>query len=130
MDNKITNSNSFKVLLVENDKASSDLIIYLLKNLCSIELAEDGFTAIDLAKENYYPLILMDIGLGFNMNGVETTAAIRKISGYKDTPIVAVTAFAMKGDREYFLSHGLTHYISKPFSVTAFVDLIKGLLPN
>jgi CheY-like chemotaxis protein len=129
MDNKNTNSN-FKVLLVENDKASSDLIIYLLKNLCPIELAEDGFTAIDLAKINTYPLILMDIGLGFNMNGVETTAEIRKISGYKDTPIVAVTAFAMKGDREYFLSHGLTHYISKPFSVTAFVDLIKSLLPN
>ncbi len=130
MDNKGNNSNSHKVLLVENDKASSDLIIYLLKNICSIELAEDGFTAIELANKNLYPLILMDIGLGFNMNGVETTTAIRKISGYENIPIVAVTAFAMKGDREYFLSHGLTHYISKPFNITSFINLIKGLLSN
>ncbi|MGQ9798374.1 MAG: response regulator [Ignavibacterium sp.] len=56
-----------------------------------------------------YDAILMDINLGSGINGVEATQQIGKIKGYDRTPIVAVTAFALKGDKKEFLSKGCTH---------------------
>jgi CheY-like chemotaxis protein len=79
-----------------------------------------------MAKKNSYDVILMDIGLK-GMNGLEATQEIKKLKGYEKTPIVAVTAYAMAGDKEKFLEGGCTHYISKPFKIKEFVETIQSL---
>ena len=70
----------------------------------------------------------MDIHLGLGIDGIEVTRQIRNIPEYKDTPIIAVTAYAMSGDREKFIDVGMTHYISKPINVNEFHALIKKIL--
>jgi CheY-like chemotaxis protein len=72
----------------------------------------------------------MDINLGLGMNGIEATKRIRKIPGFESIPIVAVTAYAMAGDRETFLNIGCTHYISKPFTKREFISLIEEVLES
>ena len=69
----------------------------------------------------------MDIGLK-GMSGLDAAQEIKKLPGYKDTPIVAVTAYAMVGDKEKFLEGGCTHYISKPFDINEFKNTVTGLL--
>jgi CheY-like chemotaxis protein len=114
-----------KLLLVEDDSRTRNVIQAALKKICQLDLAEDGETAIKLARINKYPVILMDIALGYGINGIETTKIIRKYPGYKNTPIVALTAFAMAGDKEIFLSQGMTHYFPKPFNI---MDLRKFII--
>jgi len=114
-----------KILFVDNDKFSRDFVRLSLKNFYEIDLVDDGETAIQKVSEALYDAILMDIGLGNGMDGVQTTQEIRKIEFYKDVPIIAVTAFAMKGDKEKILSEGLTDYISKPFTRKELIDLLK-----
>ena len=67
----------------------------------------------------------MDINLGKGMSDVELTKLIRETNAYKNTPIIAVTAFAMFGDKEVFLKAGCSHYISKPFSRNKIIQLLK-----
>ena len=117
-----------KVLLVEDDEPTKDIIKYLLKNICELQTTNRGEIAIDLANETSYALILMDIKLNFGMNGIKATQNIRKIKGYENVPIIAVTAYAMKGDEEYFLSQGLSYYIAKPFDLKKFVSTISNFL--
>ncbi len=119
-----------KILIVDNDKMTRDFTCFILKKYYTIETAEDGPTAIKLASQNKFSAILMDIGLGYGMNGVEATKQIKKINGYENTPIIAMTAYAMKGDRETFLSQGLTHYISKPFTKDILMDMLQKILSH
>ena len=117
-----------KILVVENDQTSSDFINLVLKALAAIDYAEDGNSAINLASKNNYSLIIMDIGLGLGMNGIQAAAEIRKMPGYEKTPIIAVTAYAMKGDKELFLSQGMSYYLSKPYTKNDLLRLIKEIL--
>lgn len=119
-----------KVLLVENDKTSANITQMTLKNVCNLDWAEEGEKAIELALSNQYSMILMDIGLGFGMNGIEVTHIIRNIPGYEKTPVVALTAFAMKDDKSYFLSEGLTHYLSKPFRIIDLKNMVLEILKS
>lgn len=114
-----------KVLVVENDDASKDIIKLFLKELCIVEFTDSGEKAFKMVNENNYDIILMDINLGKGMSGTQATKEIRKIESYKDTPIVAITGFAMRGDKDEFLKAGCTHYLSKPFSRNKIVKLIK-----
>jgi CheY-like chemotaxis protein len=117
-----------KILLVEDDRLTRKLIKAGLKKISEVDFAEDGETAIKLAGKTIYPIILMDIALGYGIDGIEATKIIRKIPGYIKTPIVAVTAFAMIGDKEIFLSQGMTHYFPKPIKILDLQDLIIELL--
>lgn len=116
------------ILLVEDDLASTDITKLFLRDICEVDVAHEGQEAIKMARKKKYPLVLMDIGLGKNMNGMQATAEIRKISGYENTPIGALTAYAMKGDREEFLDAGLTDYLSKPFEKLQLISWVKKLL--
>jgi len=68
----------------------------------------------------------MDIGLK-GMDGLQATGEIRKIPGYEKTPIVALTAYAMEGDKERFFNGGCSHYLSKPFSNNELLNLINDI---
>lgn len=118
-------SNDKKILIVEDDMTSRDVIALFLKNLYKITFAEDGIKAIGLAEDQHFDLILMDINLGSGITGIEVMERIRKIVGYENTPMIAATAFAMLGDREKFLSIGFNHYISKPYLKTQLLKLIS-----
>ena len=124
-DKKIILDFKPKVLIVENDDASIDIIRLFLKDLCIVEFTDSGEKAFKLANEKKYDMILMDINLGKGMSGTEATKEIRKIENYKDIPIVAITGFAMRGDKEEFIKAGCTHYLSKPFSRGKIIKLIK-----
>jgi len=102
--------------------------MHFLKKMCRVDLANDAPTAIEKSRAEQYDIILMDINLGLGMNGMEATKIIRSISGYEKIPIVAVTAYAMAGDKEIFLEAGCSHYISKPFTKREFVGLIERIL--
>ncbi len=118
----------YKVLLVEDEESCSSIVNYVLHGFCTLDITQKGETAITMAEDCKYDLILMDIKLNYGMSGIDATEQIRKIKGYESVPIVAFTAYAMKGDKEYFLSHGLSHYISKPFDLKKFVDTVKSIL--
>ena len=114
-----------KVLLVEDDESSRDIIKYLLKESFDLVITFRGEDAIALAKQKQFDLILMDIKLNYGMNGIQATKEIRKINGYENCPIIAITAYAMRGDEEYFLSQGMSKYISKPFDFKDFLNTIN-----
>ena len=90
----------------------------------SIVVVENGQEALDQAKEQKYDLILMDMQMPV-MNGFEATQKIRELEEYKNTPIIALTAFAMKGDREKCLEAGATDYIPKPIDSQEFIQKVK-----
>jgi len=89
-----------------------------------IYTAASGPEAIELVKNRNYDIIFMDHMMP-EMDGIETAAAIRKINGYANTPIVALTANAMRGMRESFLENGFQDYLSKPISPVALDEVIS-----
>jgi len=102
------------VLLVEDNKSNQLLMGILLDDLgLRFKIANDGVEAVDLFQVNDYDLILMDENMP-NMNGIEATNRIRSMKDKKQVPIIAVTANALKGDKERFLDAGMDDYISKP----------------
>ena len=115
-----------KILLVEDYKHSQIIVTRLLKknNFESIVVVENGQEALDAVKEQKYDLILMDMQMPV-MNGFEATRKIRELENYKETPIIALTAFAMKGDREKCLDAGTTDYIPKPIDSQEFLKKVK-----
>jgi CheY-like chemotaxis protein len=115
-----------KVLLVEDYKHSQIIVTRLLKknNFDTIVVVENGAEAVDQVKKQKFDLILMDMQMPI-MNGFEATEKIRLMPEYKDTPIIALTAFAMKGDREKCLEAGATDYIPKPIDSQEFIQKVK-----
>jgi CheY-like chemotaxis protein/signal transduction histidine kinase len=122
---------TIKILLVEDYKHSQIIVTRLLKknDFDSIVVVENGQEALDAVKDQQYDLILMDMQMPV-MNGFEATRRIRQIPDYKDTPIIALTAFAMKGDREKCLDAGATDYIPKPIDSTEFIQKVKYYTEN
>ncbi|MDT3697646.1 MAG: PAS domain S-box protein [Ignavibacterium sp.] len=117
-----------KVLMVDDDSASRDIAKLFLKNICEMDFAFTGQDAIAMALINDYKLILLDINLGIGLSGIEVAQKIKSIKGYEKIPIVALTAFALPGEKEEFLNAGCTHYLSKPFSRNDLVELLKDLV--
>lgn len=115
-----------KILLVEDYKHSQIIVTRLLKknNFESIVVVENGLQALEQVKQQKYDLILMDMQMPV-MNGFEATQKIRELDNYKETPIIALTAFAMKGDREKCLEAGATDYIPKPIDSQEFIEKVK-----
>lgn len=113
------------VLLVDDDPNSIKYVAFLVSGNYNLDSFLDGLSALDAVKQKQYDIILMDINLGKGLSGVDVTQMIRTLPGYAETPIVALTAFAMAGDREEFLEAGCSHYLSKPFSKREFLDLLE-----
>jgi len=127
----IKKNDVIKILLVEDYKHSQIIVTRLLKknNFENIAVVENGAEALKEVQNQKYDLILMDMQMPV-MNGFEATEKIRQLTDYKDTPIIALTAFAMKGDREKCLEAGTTDYISKPIDSNEFIEKVKYYTTN
>lgn len=119
-------TDSVKILLVEDYKHSQIIVTRLLKknNFDSIVVVENGLQALEAVKQQKYDLIPMDMQMPV-INGFEATQKVRELDDYRDTPIIALTAFAMMGDREKCLEAGATDYIPKPNDSQEFIDKVK-----
>ena len=113
------------ILVVDDDPIVFQILSRYLTDKFIIELAETGENALEMIAHKNYSIILMDINLRQGMDGIQATKEIRKNSNYLFTPIVAVTSYAVEGDREQFFSAGCSHYISKPFTKDGILDLLE-----
>ena len=112
------------ILIVEDNELNMRLFDQLLKsNGYDTIKSVDGSDAVDLAKDQNPDLIIMDIQLP-GRSGLEITADLKADNNLKHIPVVAVTAFAMKGDESKILEAGCDDYIAKPISVPVFLDTV------
>lgn len=119
---------STRVLVVEDNPANRDLISYLLRTFgYEVDCEDDGALGLESALSREYDLILADI-LMPNMDGYEFARRFRVKASNGKTPLIAVTALAMTGDREKILAAGFDGYISKPIDPQKFVGQIAGFL--
>jgi CheY-like chemotaxis protein/signal transduction histidine kinase len=120
------------ILLVEDNAINQKIIILSLKNMVkNIDIANNGKDALDKFGTSKYDLILMDIQMPV-INGIVATKKIRELEATSNTqtPIIAITANALSGDKETCLAAGMNDYISKPFQVEVLVNKMKALLEN
>jgi CheY-like chemotaxis protein len=121
---------SFKILVAEDNEANQFLIKAITKaESWEITMVDDGEQAIEAYKKDAFDLILMDVQMPI-LNGYEATRVIRDIEAGKGihTPIIALTAYAMKSDKDQCIEAGMDDYIAKPFKRQQFLDVIKNAL--
>lgn len=123
MDNR-----PIRVLLIEDNEQNRYLFSFILeKNGYRVIVAPDGLEGINKAKEEKPDLILIDIRLPV-MDGYEVTRRLRDLTEFKDVPIIALTAYAMEGDREKALQAGCDGYIPKPIIPEEFIKVVNSYL--
>ncbi len=112
------------ILIVEDNELNMKLFRDLLEAHGHTTLeTRNGNDAFEMAKKHKPDLILMDIQLP-EVSGLEVTKWIKEDETVQHIPVIAVTAFAMKGDEQKILEGGCEDYIAKPISVTNFLDVI------
>lgn len=117
-----------RVMVVEDNELNMKLFNDLLEaNGYTVIQTRDGLSAIDLARKHRPDLILMDIQLP-EVSGIEVTKWLKEDDELKRIPVIAVTAFAMKGDEQKIREGGCEAYISKPISVVSFLQTVDGFL--
>jgi two-component system, cell cycle response regulator DivK len=116
------------VLIVEDNELNMKLFNDLLEaqGYRTVKTS-DGVEALQLARQHKPDLILMDIQLP-EVSGIEVTRWIKDDDALKSIPVIAVTAFAMKGDEERIREGGCDAYLSKPISVTKFIETVRSYL--
>lgn len=115
---------SIHVLLVEDTPANQKLVTHVLRKKGHVvDVAQNGFEAIEMATQRNYDVILMDLQMP-QIDGFQATAAIRALPGRQRTPIIALTAHAMPGDRERCLAAGMDDYLAKPLDVRNLVESV------
>ena len=117
-----------KVLIVEDNELNMKLFHDLIE-ACGHEILEthDGIEALKLARQHHPDLILMDIQLP-EVSGLEVTRWLKADDDLRAIPVVAITAFAMKGDEERIREGGCEAYLSKPISVAKFLETVRTYL--
>jgi two-component system cell cycle response regulator DivK len=116
------------VLIVEDNELNMKLFHDLLEAHGYAPLGtRNGMEALELARQHRPDLILMDIQLP-EVSGLEVTKRLKDDQDLRHIPVVAVTAFAMKGDEERILAGGCEAYLSKPISVGKFIETVRQFL--
>ncbi len=117
-----------KILVVEDNETNMYLIKFMLeKSGYEVIEAREGAVGVELATKEKPNLILMDIQLP-DMSGLEATKRIRASGADSEITIIALTSFAMAGDREKALAAGCTGYIEKPINPDTFISEIEKYL--
>lgn len=136
MDNKegeIVQFEKLHVLVAEDNMINQKLILNILNGFgIDVTLAKNGEEAVNLCREKGYDLVFMDIQMPV-MGGMEATAeilALEKKNRRDHTPIIALTANALKGDKDKYMNAGMDNYLSKPLDLIRMNTLIQEYFPN
>lgn len=125
---KLAEELPLRILIAEDNIINQKLLIQILDMLgYKADAVSDGPEVLTTIKEKTYDLVLMDIQMP-EMGGEETTAQLRQQLNDHSPKIIAVTAYAMAGDREKYLKAGMDGYISKPFKIEDLVSEIKKVM--
>jgi PAS domain S-box-containing protein len=118
------------VLVVEDSPVNQIVVVRTLERCgCRTDVANDGLQALEMLSKQHYDAVLMDCQMP-EMDGYEATAALRaRENGGPRTPVIAMTAHAMHGDRERCLDAGMDDYLSKPIQRDWLIDTLRRWLP-
>ncbi len=117
-----------KILIVEDDPKNMKVLAMALRpHGYTLVEATDGEEALEIAVRDKPDLILMDVRLP-KIDGVEVTRRLRQMPAFKHIPIIAVTAYAMKGDKEKVIEAGCDAYLSKPVNTRELPGLVAEML--
>ena len=126
-----TSVNTRKKILLIEDNIDTQLIykIYLRDNF-DLEVTNSGETGVKLLNENQYDLLILDINLPGKMDGSAVLNEIKNNTNVCASPVLVVTAYAMKEDREKFISQGADDYLSKPVNKDDFMDKVNQIISS
>ncbi len=109
------------ILIVDDDKPTTILFEHYLKDVGVLNVAANGEIAMDMIKNDNYDLILMDINLRGDLDGLSLTKYLRKLEHYKEIPIIAITAFG-KYYKEDAFAAGCNYFLVKPFEKSDLLE--------
>ena len=114
-----------QIFIVEDNEKNLELFKAVLGTLPDLDILTSitGKKGLQLIKANNIAVIILDIQLP-DMSGIDICKELRKLDKYKNTPILAVTSFAMKGDKKRILDAGFNDYISKPLQIREFRESV------
>ncbi|GAB5519856.1 MAG: response regulator [Rhodothermales bacterium] len=118
-----------RVLVIEDNLETRLYMQYAIDNRFDVKTASTAQEALHLAKTELFDIFLVDIALGGRQNGIHVLRAIRGNPLYAHVPIVAVTAYALPGDRAHFLEIGFDEYLGKPFKQAALIEVLERHTP-
>jgi two-component system cell cycle response regulator DivK len=117
-----------RILVVEDNDLNRKLFCDVLQaSGFAVDSVADGAEAIERAKAFFPNLVIMDIQLQ-DISGLDLIAGLKRDSALRDIPVLAVTAYAGKGDEERIRQVGAEGYLAKPVSITPFMNAVRGLL--
>lgn len=116
-----------KILIVDDDNPTNVLCEHYLKGIGILDIANNGEIAMEMINKNNYDLIIMDINLRGSLDGLSITKYLRKKDNYKETPIIAITAFG-KYYKNDAISAGCNYFLIKPFGKKDFLELVTKTL--
>ncbi|WP_295444456.1 response regulator [Sphingorhabdus sp. EL138] len=117
-----------KVMIVEDNELNIELFTDLLRaHQFTVEGVRDGQLVLELVLSFAPDLVIMDIQLP-HVSGIDLIEAMQKDAALSVVPVLAVTAYAGKGDEEYIMAAGAKGYLSKPLSVMKFLEAVRGII--
>ena len=125
MGTDMADETSRRLLLAEDDEVNRAVARLMLERLGHYVVSVvDGFEVLERLKQELFDAVLLDIRMP-RLGGVETARRIRQAGeAYSRIPIIALTAYAMEGDRERFLAEGMDGYLSKPYEIEELKDVL------
>lgn len=126
--NSISGLKKKKVLVVEDEQSAVKIISRFLGDTYTIDVAISGEDAIQKLGEHKYDVVLLDINLGKDISGIEVLNDMRSKSENLSTPAIAVTAYAVAGDKENYLSAGFNQFLAKPFNRKDLLTIVNSVV--
>ena len=116
------------ILAVEDNPETQLLLEHLLQPTFHVVVTDGIKSALDAAQDSEFDILLLDINLSEEKTGIELLHMLRACSSESRIPAIALTAYAMPGDRESFMEAGFDAYVSKPFTRKDLTDVIESTL--
>ena len=122
-------NNKKKVLIIEDNIETQLIFKVYLRDKYSVEIVDNGEKGIELLSNNQYDVMLLDINLPGKLNGEDVLKETRNVLKLNNFPIIVITAYALKGDKERFLGLGANNYLSKPVEKSILIEEIHKCIP-
>ena len=114
-----------RILLIEDNYDTQLIFKIYLREFYDLEIAETAEQGIELLRKNEYDLLVLDINLPGKLDGSAVLNELRNEMNKKDFPVLVVTAYAMKGDRDKYIQQGANAYLPKPVRKDDFMEKVR-----